>query len=82
LLETNEANLGFGRPGSQNRNFLLGCAYMHASNSKMALDYLARARIQLEETIERTSRDGSISRDSPIFREQAIIKELMARLST
>jgi hypothetical protein len=82
FLESSELNSGLGNPESSQRNFLLGCAYFHANNSAMALECLRKAQMQLDEIIERILKAGAqITENSPLFKEQKIIKELIARVS-
>lgn len=82
FLESRELNLGLGNPGSSQRNYLLGCAYLHANNSVQALDYLKNAQVQLDEIIERTLKAGAqITENAPLFKERKIINELITRLS-
>jgi hypothetical protein len=82
LLASEKLNLGFGQPDSQNRNFLLGCAYLHANNSAKALKYLTRAQVQSKEIIKRTLSAGHIREDSPLLKEKAIIEDMISRLTS
>jgi hypothetical protein len=82
LLLSEISNVGFGQPGSYNRNFLLGCACAHAGNLTKALDFLKKAQLQSNEIIDRTSKAGvQFTGNSPIFMEQVHINNLIARLS-